>query len=116
MPTPGRERFVDSARSIFVRWERWRIAYNLVLTGLVLLLSAALAHADANWYHLAWHCTVGACVANVCYFAGPAAETYLAWLGYRWRGIMPMLFTSGLLFTMLLAAATVVETLAPAEF
>jgi hypothetical protein len=115
MPTTD-EHFAELARAIFIRWERWRIAYNVALVGLVFFLSVVLFHPDANWYQLAWRCAVGACVANLCYFAGPTAEVYLAWLGLRSWAILPILFAGGLLFAMLLAAATVASTFAPSEF
>ncbi|NND95703.1 MAG: hypothetical protein HKN47_00070, partial [Pirellulaceae bacterium] len=44
----------------------------------------------------------GAVGANLCFFAGPAIETYVSWLGYRRRWVRIVLFVSGTLFASLL--------------
>ena len=98
---------VSTVKQVFLRWERWRVAYNLTLVGLVIALAIAWGDANSNWSRLAIECVLGAIVANLCYFAGPAADAYLRWLGVEYRAIAPCLFACGLLFTMWLATVTV---------
>ena len=42
---------------------------------------------------------VGAVLANLCYLAGPAAESYLAWLGLKSRWVTLALFAGGVLIS-----------------
>lgn len=98
---------VSTVKQVFRRWERWRVAYNLALVGLVIASAIAWGDGNSNWTRLAWECVFGAIFANLCYFAGPAADAYLRWLGVNNRVIAPFLFGCGLLFTMALASFTV---------
>ncbi len=45
----------------------------------------------------------GAVVANVLFFAGPAVETYVHWLGFRQNWLRGVLFFSGTLLSVVLA-------------
>ena len=101
----------SDVRRIFLRWERLRIAYNAALMALVILLVALLYEPEIEWALLGWRCVVGAVIANVCFFAGPVAETYLYWLGMRNRGVTAVLFLMGLVFSLGLAAIAVMSTL-----
>jgi hypothetical protein len=103
----------DSARAVFVRWERWRIAYNLALSLVVVVLAFAGGGSDSDWRRFAWQCALGALVANVCYLAGPTTEAYLRWLGFRHRALARLLFACGLLLASGLAAITVTGSLIP---
>jgi hypothetical protein len=103
----------DAWRRVFVRWERWRIAYNLALAAVVVTLALAYGGNDFDWRRFAGQCTLGALVGNICYLAGPTAEVYLRWLGLRHRAIAPLLFVCGLLLAAGLAAATVTASIVP---
>jgi hypothetical protein len=85
----------EIGRPIFLRWERLRIPYNLALLGMTLLfhwnLVRGLLSSWAVWFVL----VSGAILANLCFFAGPVAESYMAWLGYRSRWIGVTLFVGG---------------------
>ena len=110
---PAKETFAGAVRDVFLRWERWRLVYNLALVGLVITLAVAWGDGNSNWVRLAVECVLGAIVANLCYFAGPIADAYLLWLGIHHRAVAPFLLGCGLLFTMGLAAVTVGESLSP---
>jgi len=90
--------FLPVLRSILIRWERLRILYNLVLTAVVILPVGGdplTLPEPADLPILA----VGAVLANLCYLAGPAAESYLAWLGLRSRWVTLALFAGGVLIS-----------------
>jgi hypothetical protein len=91
-------RLVVSARPVFMRWERLRIVYNALLAMLVLLPMAG----EVRWPDLGdlLILLMGAVLANLCYLAGPAAETYLAWLGLRSRLVTAALFIGGVLVSI----------------
>jgi hypothetical protein len=100
-------------RNVFLRWERWRIAYNLALVGLVISLAVTFGGSDSNWSQFVVQCVFGAILANICYFAGPITDAYLRWLGIHYRVIAPLLFACGLVFAIGLAAVTVGSSLMP---
>ncbi len=91
-------RLMAQARPVFVRWERLRIPYNALLAMLVLLPMAG----EFRWPDLGdlLILLMGAVLANLCYLAGPAAETYLAWLGLRSRLVTAALFIGGVLVSI----------------
>ncbi|MEM8737408.1 MAG: hypothetical protein AAGG38_02880 [Planctomycetota bacterium] len=95
------------AKQIFIRWEKLRLIYNLVM-GLILLAAFAI-YAAPDWPSLeVWLgylglCAVGGVIANFCFFAAPVAEIYLAWLGWRTRWSTVLLFTGGVIVTCGLA-------------
>ena len=71
--------FLPVLRSTLIRWERLRILYNLILIAIVVL---PVGGGPVELPELADLpiLAVGAVLANLCYLAGPAAESYLAWL------------------------------------
>lgn len=90
--------FVPMLRSVFLRWERLRILYNLVLVCVVLLPTGGS-------FQLPDLCdlpvlAIGAVLANLCYLAGPIGEAYLAWLGLRTRWVTALLFFGGVLVSI----------------
>jgi hypothetical protein len=88
-------------KGIFRAWERLRLVYNAALV-LVVMLSVGPEQEipPAFWLFLACQ----AVLANLCFFAGPLAEWYVGWLGYRSRATRWVLFGAGLLFAVVLAA------------
>lgn len=102
-----------SVRRVFARWERWRIAYNLVLVLLVGFLAFAGGGTDSDWRRFAVQCILGAILANLCYFAGPITEACFQWLGFRHRALMPLLFIAGLVLASGLALMVVTSSLIP---
>jgi hypothetical protein len=104
--TPAERISVGTIRDVFLRWERWRIAYNLALVGLVIVLAVTFGGSESDWGRFVVQCVWGAIVANICYFAGPITDSYLRWLGIHYRVIAPLLFACGLVFAMGLAAVT----------
>ena len=107
----AKKTFGGAVRDVFLRWERWRLIYNLALVGLVITLAIAWGDGNSNWAHFAVECVLGAVVANLCYFAGPITVAYLQWLGIHHRAITPFLFGCGLVLTIGLAVVTVGESL-----
>ncbi len=106
--------FGTLAKRVFLAWERLRIVYLLILGIFTLLLCAPSL---ANFGATAWRTMVvmvkGAIFANLCYFAGPASETYLRWLGYDRPWVRWFLFGAGTLFTAALALMALSTTLLP---
>ncbi len=66
----------DAYRMILLRWEKWRIAYNLILLveGLWLLREHLVAAFAGFFWPFMVFFAVG---ANVCYFCGPLLEIYV---------------------------------------
>jgi hypothetical protein len=90
---------MEIARPIFLRWERLRIPYNLVLLAATLIFHGGMFCFPGAWLIVAIF-AIGAALANVCFLAGPLVESYLAWLGIRSRWIPVVLFTGGLLVSI----------------
>jgi hypothetical protein len=90
----------DFLKPIFLKWEKLRIPYNLILA-LVLILSHGQSMGARFFHPLAlsiW--LTGAVLANLCFFAGPLAEAYIAWLGLRSRVVTVVLFVGGVLISI----------------
>lgn len=83
---------------IFKRWERLRILYNLLLLGVV-LLAAGPGIALPDFLELLF-LIMGAVLANLCFFAGPLTESYLAWLGLKSQLVTLGLFVLGVLISI----------------
>ena len=88
--------FLPVLRSILIRWERLRILYNLILIAIVVLPVGGGPMELPELADLPI-LAVGAVLANLCYLAGPAAESYLAWLGLRSRWVTMALLAGGIL-------------------
>lgn len=87
---------VELARSVFLRWERLRLPYNLVLAAFTLWWHHRILQVAWAWLPLAF-CALA---ANACFLAAPLVETYLTWLGFRSRWTAPVLFTGGVLLSI----------------
>ena len=105
--------FSTMAREIFVAWERLRFVYVAILG--VVTIGLAMSDVSRALMSVAFWGTVfvGALVANVCYFAGPIAETYVSWLGYRATWLRMTLFILGTLLSCMLAFGVVAAHLLP---
>jgi len=91
-------RLVASARQVFLRWERLRVPYNALLVAVVLLPTGG----EFRWPDPGdlLILLMGAVLANLCFLAGPVAETYLAWLGLRSKWVTAALFVGGVLVSI----------------
>ncbi len=108
-PDSDRQSLGDIAKNVFLAWERLRIAY-IILLGLFTALIAAPTMTEPRTILLI---VEGAVIANVCFFAGPAVETYVRWLGYDRDWVRKFLFAGGTLFTMLLVLFTFASQFIP---
>jgi cytochrome c oxidase subunit IV len=98
---PGLRTTADSARAVFLAWERMRLAYNAVL-GFVVVLLAGSDLFDPAFYGFLLRAAV---LANVCFCLGPVIEGYLSLLGVDRRAARWFVFLPGLLLACLLALA-----------
>lgn len=102
------------ARPIFLRWEKLRLLYNLIVgvVGLLAIAPHVIDRINPDFLPgpamppllLVLGMASYALAANVCYFVGPALETYLAWLGLKIRHLTAALFVAGALFSVALTA------------
>lgn len=93
----------ESARAVFLAWERLRLWYNAALAALVVLLVPRGDWADPRFPRFLAAAAFG---ANLCFCLGPVAEGYLSLLGVNRRTARGVVFVPGLLFALLLAFAT----------
>ena len=91
---------------IIHRWERLRIFYNLALLAVTILV-AAVSGAWQNIEVVVVLSVFGAGFANFCFFLGPSLDGYLKRFGFRHPLYGQLIFWSGTLLAMLLAAASV---------
>lgn len=89
----------ETARSVFLAWEKLRVAFNAVLV-VIVLLSAGSALAESRFWLLL---AQGALSANLCFCLGPVAEGYLTLLGLNRQNARSMVFSFGLVVGCLLA-------------
>ena len=102
------------AKAVFLRWEKLRLAYNLVvgLVGLAAIAPHVINGIDPSFLpgdampipFLVVGVVLYAAAANFCYFLGPALECYLRWLGLNVPVLTKGLYTAGLLLSILLTA------------
>ena len=107
---------VAMAKSVFIAWEKLRIAYVMLLGAFTMMLS--IPGVIYNGSHLLTlrgliMIAEGAIVANVCYFAGPIIETYVHWLGYHRKWVRWFLFVGGTILTVVLAFFSLASGLIP---
>jgi len=96
VPSPVQIALSD-VRETFLIWERLRILYNAVLVALTCLVVFSLKPEAATEPHFWSRTILGALAANVCFFAGPAADCYIRWLGYKSRVVTYGILGMGLL-------------------
>lgn len=99
------------ARPTFLAWERLRLVYIVVL-GILTLLLVGPAIDQPRVLMLIGE---GAIAANLCYFAGPIAETYVRWLGYEAGWVRWALFLGGTVLSAVLAVEMLAFFLLPGQ-
>jgi hypothetical protein len=88
----------ESARAVFLAWEKLRLAYNAILVGVVLAVFGCLFGWSVLAQEEVWEYLVaGAFLANVCFCVGPWAEGWLAVAGARRKDVRSALFVLGTL-------------------
>lgn len=91
-------------RRVFLAWEKLRLVYIGILAAVT--IAFVLPDLDNTIFAIEfWSMGIfGAIGANVCYFIGPAIETYVTWLGYRGKWLRWILFQVGTVFSSLLVS------------
>jgi hypothetical protein len=87
---------------VFRAWEWLRVWYNLILVVIVLFELGPgfrLLALPAVWIDLGMY----AIAANIVFFAGPAVESYLTWLGVWRPWARGVLFVGGCVLSAALA-------------
>lgn len=102
------------AKPIFLKWERLRIIYNGILfVTLALVLfkaNGAFLQIAKNPIYFLVYLMYGV-GANICYFAGPTAETYMEWLGINKNYVTIVMFTIGVSISIPLVFLSAVNPL-----
>jgi uncharacterized protein YjbI with pentapeptide repeats len=98
------------ARSVFLAWEKLRIAYLILLALITVLLTGVTGIMNLRLLRLI---VLGAVVANLAYYAGPAIETYVRWLGYNRAWPRWGMFIGGTLISIVLAIGVLATELLP---
>lgn len=105
------ERSIQSiARTTFLAWEKLRIVYVFILGLVTVALAGTAAMKDTGLLRLI---VSGALTANLLYFAGPAIETYIRWLGYNRAWPRWVMFICGTLLSIVLVAGVLATKLLP---
>jgi hypothetical protein len=93
--------------TIIWRWENLRIVYNASLTLFVLFLAGVVVPRDSSHPGFWVLVLLGACIANLCFFVGPAIEGYGTHFRFWNPGLTVLLFLMGLGLAALLALACI---------
>ncbi len=95
----------ETARSVFLAWEKLRVAFNAVLVVVVLLSAGSALRDRAFWLFL-----VGAALqANLCFCLGPVVEGYLSLLGSNRLIARGIVFSLGVMAGSLVTFAAVLS-------
>ena len=110
-PVEPERRSLDAiAKSVFLAWEKLRIAYIAILAAITLLMIGA----TGSLSRLAvLGIVVAAIGANILYLAGPIVETYIRWLGYQRPWPRWFLFICGTLLSVVIAVVFLATELLP---
>lgn len=95
----------ETARPIFLHWERLRIPYNLTLGVMTVLFHPGLFNPGDHLALVLVMLGIGCVGANLCFLAAPIFETYVAWLGVRSQWLTIALFCGGVLISIPLVIA-----------
>lgn len=98
------------AKRTFLAWEKLRLIYVAILAFETLFLGMHLLGTFEFWATA----VVGGILANLCFFLGPIAETYVTWLGFRAKWLRWFLLALGTMFTMVAALGAIVAIGFPA--
>ena len=83
----------DGGMATLLAWEKLRVYYNVILLGLVFVLSSFSPHVgNPGFWLFVIHSGVA---ANLCFCVGPVAEFYLRWFGLPANGARWSLFVLG---------------------
>lgn len=89
---------MNDIKPVFLKWEKLRIPYNIILTLVVLGLVVPIK--GLPHFTEITNVVMGAVLANLCFFAAPIVEAYMGWLGYRFKWTTPVLFMGGVLISI----------------
>jgi len=95
-------------RPILQRWEKLRTFYNLTLIAVTFLVTIAFKPFSFGFVDYWILLVVGAVVANVCFFLGPATDAYLQWFRIWHIGFTWLVFIVGLGLASALAALSII--------
>lgn len=109
-PVSAADPHLADVGAVFIRWEKLRIPYNLVLALWTFALTGLLLFTPWLSFRFIDNVVLGAILANLAFTSGTVIEAYITWFIGPNRWISPILFTLGTLFSMLLAAASVFST------
>lgn len=96
LPTAGSTRKLkDDFGLVILRWESFRILFNLML--IIACLGFTTLFDPANFKdHEFWcYLIAGALLANLLFMTGPAVDGYLTWYGVWTAPISLLLFVAG---------------------
>ncbi len=93
------------ARAVFIKWEKLRIVYNILLLVLLWFVVTPMTHRSVLNPFLLTYYLLGGLAANMCFFAGPLLESYLAWLKIQSPWITAAIFIGGVLVSVPLLVA-----------
>lgn len=108
---PPDSSFSQIARKTFLAWEKMRVIYIAVLG--VVTIGMIVGMEIPVTVPLAVVVAANAVGANCLYFAGPAVDTYVSWLGYQEPWPRWLLFGAGTILAVLLAVEFLVHPLGP---
>ena len=92
----------NAVKPVFLKWEKLRILYNFILFVVTVLWYAGAFSWGRSYLDpvLLLSLLVGAVLANLCFLAGPIAEAYIAWLGWRSTLVTITLFVGGVVISI----------------
>lgn len=97
-----------TARCVFWEWEKLRLVYVGWLV--VVTLGASSLDPGVFWRFTFWFSVMsGAIFAKIAFFAGPALETCVRWLGVKVGWLRWTVFLAGTLFATVLAVGTILS-------
>lgn len=103
VPSFNSQQQKDDFGGVIVRWETFRIIYNIFLVFVCLCFTALADPANfldpEFWMFLA----LGALLTNLVFFLGPAFDGYLTWYGFWTAPVAVLLFLAGTGYTTYIA-------------
>ena len=99
---------------VMVMWEKMRLFYNAILIPYsIVVLASSLYTSSPAIASIPEIAIGGGLLANLAFCAGHFVDGYLTWFGIRQRAVTIFLFSTGLLFTMVMV---IVVAFPPATF